>query len=149
MLGLGKEGVVTSISAARNWRDYVGRFSVECEMTNQDDLVLSENGFLPQEQVRRTRISGLVDTGATRLVLPAAVAKALGLRESGEITVKYADGRRERRKTVESVRVEIQGRSGIFSAVIGAGTDRGADRSDCAGGARLSPRLHEADSRPT
>ena len=38
----------------------------------------------------------VVDAGATRLVLPAAVAEQLGLTPSGEVDVRYADGRSER-----------------------------------------------------
>jgi hypothetical protein len=31
-----------------NWRDYVGRFSVEFEVANHKDVMLAEEGFLPQ-----------------------------------------------------------------------------------------------------
>ena len=40
--------------ATMNWRDYVGRFSVEFEVANHKDVMLAEEGFLPQEQVRRS-----------------------------------------------------------------------------------------------
>ena len=36
-----------------NWREYVGRFSVEFELANHKDIMLAEAGFLPKEQVRR------------------------------------------------------------------------------------------------
>jgi predicted aspartyl protease len=107
--------------ATMNWRDYVGRFSVELEVANHEDVVKAESGFLPPEQVRRTRISGIVDTGATRLVLPASVVTALGFPETGQVTVKSADGRREPKKVVGDVQVEIQGRSSVFTAVAEAG----------------------------
>src|SRR5271166_1237825 len=86
--------------ARMNWREYVGRFSVELNVTNHEDVVLAEAGFLPKEQVRRARISGVVDTGATRLLLPASIVTALGLPEAGQVTVRFADGRRESKTVV-------------------------------------------------
>ena len=50
----------------------VGRFSVEFEIANNDDLALVRRGLLPADQVRREVIHGVVDSGATRLVLPEA-----------------------------------------------------------------------------
>src|SRR5271155_5863400 len=78
--------------AKMNWREYVGRFSVEFEVANHKDVMLAEEGFLPKEQVRRARLSGVVDTGATRLLLPASIVTALGLPEAGQVTVRFADG---------------------------------------------------------
>jgi predicted aspartyl protease len=107
--------------ATMNWRDYVGRFSVEVEVANHEDVVKAKGGFLPPEQVRRSRISGVVDTGATRLVLPDSVVAALGLPEAGQVTVKFADGRREAKTVVGDVQLEIQGRSSVFTAVVEPG----------------------------
>jgi len=104
--------------ATMNWRNYVGRFSVEFEVTNYEDVVQARKGFLPAEQVRRARITGVVDTGATRLVLPASVVTALGVRETGQVTVRLADGRRETKIVVGDVQLEIQGRSSVFTAVV-------------------------------
>jgi predicted aspartyl protease len=107
--------------ATMNSRDYVGRFSVEFEVANHEDVVQAKKGFLPPEQVRRDRISGVVDTGASRFVLPASVVAALGLPETGQITVRFADGRREPKTVVGDVQLEIQGRSSVFTAVVEPG----------------------------
>ena len=107
--------------ATMNLRDYVGRFSVEFEVANHEDVVQAKKGFLPPEQVRRGRISGVVDTGAARLVLPASVVAALGLPEAGQVTIKFADGRREPKTVVGDVQLEIQGRSSVFTAVVEPG----------------------------
>ena len=109
--------------AKMNWRDYVGRFSVEFEVANHEDVVQARKGFMPPEQVRRARISGVVDTGATRLVLPASVVAALGLPEAGQITARFADGRREPKQIVSDVELEIQGRSSVFTAVVEPGRE--------------------------
>ena len=55
----------------------VGRFSVEFEVANYGDIIRAMDGTLKPEQVRRRMVSGLVDPGATKLVLPQAVVKAL------------------------------------------------------------------------
>jgi len=104
--------------AKTNWRRYVGRFSVDFEIANHEDVIQAKGGFLPPDQVRRSRISGLVDTGATRLVRPASVVAAMGFPDAGQVTVRFADGRREPKTVVGDVQLEIQGRSGVFTAVV-------------------------------
>ena len=71
----------------------MGRFSVELSVTNAQDIGRAADGTIPPSAVRRTTLRGLVDTGATRLVLPAAVALELGLPAGGETSVRFADGR--------------------------------------------------------
>jgi hypothetical protein len=53
----------------------MGRFAVDLEVANNDDVVQARHGNLPPDKVRRLRIRGVVDSGAGRLVLPKAVAK--------------------------------------------------------------------------
>ncbi len=96
----------------------VGRFSIEFEVANNDDLAAARRGTLEPEHVRRLTISGVVDSGATRLVLPLTVVKQLGLATSEKVKVRYADGRTGTRNAVEGVYVEILGRHGVFTAVV-------------------------------
>ncbi len=108
-------------SDSKNWRDFVGRFSVEVDLASNRDLTLAQTGFLPPDQVHRARISGVVDTGAARLVLPATTVTQLGLTPTGQTLVKFADGRREPRETVSGVHLEYAGRAGVFTAVVEPG----------------------------
>ena len=101
-----------------NGRQIMGRFSAELEVANYRDVIRAEEGNLAPEKVRRARISGVVDTGATRLVLPASVVATLGLPQGGKIGVQYADGRRDQKIVVTDARVEILGRSSVFTAVV-------------------------------
>jgi predicted aspartyl protease len=96
----------------------VGRFSVDFEIANYVDVVKAEEGTLAPELVRRQVISGVVDCGASTLVLPGAVAKQLGLRLTDPIRVRYADGRKARRREAEGAYVELLGRRGIFNAIV-------------------------------
>jgi predicted aspartyl protease len=98
--------------------DGVGRFSVELEIANSDELGAARLGLLPADQVRRERILGVVDSGATRLVLPEEVVKRLGLPLGDPVMVRYADGRQAKRKGVEGVYVQLLGRHGTFSAIV-------------------------------
>jgi predicted aspartyl protease len=95
----------------------VGRFSVEFEVANYGDLTLMQRGLLPPDQVRRETIQGIVDSGATKLVLPQAVVERLGLPLGNKIQVRYADGRKARREGAEGVYVELLGRHGTFTAI--------------------------------
>jgi predicted aspartyl protease len=96
----------------------MGRFSVEVELTNNSDLTAADLGVIPPESVRRVKIRGVVDSGATRLVLPAIVADQLGLKASGTTNVRYADGRRADRAIVRNVQLSYAGRDGVFNAII-------------------------------
>jgi predicted aspartyl protease len=91
---------------------------VEVSLANLQDQHFAEAGALSPEIVRQVKRSGLVDTGAARLVLPAKIVKTLGLTERGDIHCKYADGRRAKRKVVGDVVLEFGGRRGVFSAVV-------------------------------
>jgi predicted aspartyl protease len=90
-------------------------------LTNHQEASWAAGGFIPQDQVHRTTVSGVVDTGAARLVLPPAAVAQLGLTPTGRTTVRFTDGRREPRDTVSDVQLEYAGRSGVFSAVVEPG----------------------------
>ena len=96
----------------------MGMVKVTCKLTNNGDALFAAAGAIPPDQVRSILLEGLVDTGAVRLVLPADAVAALGLPQSGETRVRYADDRTATRATVTNVLLEMEGRSGIFSAIV-------------------------------
>jgi hypothetical protein len=96
----------------------VGRFSVDIEVANNDDMALQRRGLLSADQVRRETIRGVVDSGAARLVLPGAVVERLGLTVGKSVPVRYADGRRTRRKQAKGVFARLLDRDGTFSAIV-------------------------------
>jgi predicted aspartyl protease len=95
----------------------VGRFSVEFEVANNDDLALVRRGLLEPDQVRRETIQGTVDSGAIKLVLPQTIVKRLGLPLGDKVKVRYADGRRAQRREIKGVFLQLLGRDGIFTAM--------------------------------
>ena len=96
----------------------MGRFAVGIELANNRDLLKAEDGELPEVKVRRIRIRGVVDTGASRLVIPKSVVEQLGLKVTGKVGVRYADGRRAVRSVVDNVHVSLLGRSSVFKATV-------------------------------
>ncbi len=97
----------------------MGRFSVDFEIANNEDLVEVRRGHLDAAKVRRMTVRGVVDSDATWLVLPQSVAKKLGLPvKKKKIRVRYADRRRGLRSEVEEARVYLLGRDNVFSAVV-------------------------------
>lgn len=96
----------------------MGRFSVELHMANNSDRELARQGYLPRGQIRQVTIQGVVDTGATRLVIPEAVYRELGLAQTGTVRVRYADGRKAVRKLTSGIHLTCLGRSDLFQAVV-------------------------------
>ena len=96
----------------------MGRFAVEFEVANNIDVGQTGLGQIKPDQVRRVRITGVVDPGATRLVLPAGIVRQLGVPKAGQTKTRYADGRMGRRDVVDEVRVTLQGRSRVFDAIV-------------------------------
>ena len=52
------------------------------------------------------------------LVLPEVVVKRLGLRLGNPVSVRYADGRRARRREAKGISLTLLGREDTFSAVV-------------------------------
>jgi predicted aspartyl protease len=96
----------------------MGRVTVEVALANYWDVMRAEHGEISPEEVRRTTVSGIVDSGAARLVLPPHVVRELGLREEGETNVRYADQRTARRAIVRDVGLRLCGRDSVFTAIV-------------------------------
>jgi predicted aspartyl protease len=98
--------------------DRVGRFFVEVELVNFRDMTASDLGALEPDKIRRVKVQSLVDSAASRLVLPSTVVKQLGLKTAGEVKVRYANGSTAKRPNVDGVYLELLGRHGLFSATV-------------------------------
>jgi clan AA aspartic protease len=101
----------------------MGAVMTKLVLANQTDLDNARAGLLPAEQVRRTEVSALVDTGASTLALPADVCDVLGLIAFERTQVRLADGSTVDATWVGSLRLEILGRQMICDALrLPAGT---------------------------
>jgi clan AA aspartic protease len=96
----------------------MGRVRVDFTVSNYYDVQQAKEGTRTADQVRRVPLRGVVDTGATRLVLPASVVTQLGLPSAGETKVRYADQRNATGPLVRDAWVELLGRAAMFSAIV-------------------------------
>lgn len=95
----------------------MGRVTATIIVTNEVDKMLAERGFIPAEQIRSVTIDNvLVDTGATRLCLPADIIAQLSLTLVGEIDGHTAIGSRKFR-LFKNVSLAVAGREGRYDCV--------------------------------
>jgi predicted aspartyl protease len=96
----------------------MGRVTVEFLVASNKAVLDARAAGLPCPSDRMVELTGTIDTGATRLVLPAKAVAQLGLIGAGQTTVRYADGRSATREMVSNVWLSLQGREGVFSAIL-------------------------------
>jgi predicted aspartyl protease len=109
-----------TIASDRN----MGKVTTTIQVTNQIDQVLASRGFISEGEVRSLTLENvLVDTGATRLCLPADIIDQLGLPLQGEAEVKTAVGGRVVR-VFKNIALAVEGREGIYNCLeLPAGED--------------------------
>jgi predicted aspartyl protease len=96
----------------------VGQVKIEITLRNARDVVMTRLGHLPPEQVHTYTTQGLIDTGATRSVLPPFVAERLGLIRLSRTEARYANGLLEEVDVTEPFLVEILGRETSDDAMV-------------------------------
>ncbi len=98
----------------------MGRVLVATKLYNDYDWARAEAGELNPERIRSLEVDGLVDTGATMLVLPEEIVTQLGVPIVRQATVTYANGRQEPRDVAAGLRIEIQEREARVEAIVEA-----------------------------
>ncbi len=93
----------------------MGAVRVQVKLTNAVDEEFVNRGLLNSSLLRVYETQALVDTGATRTVIPNSVAQQLGLR--GQEIAQYADGRQEAVGVTGPVIIEILGRQTIEATI--------------------------------
>lgn len=95
----------------------MGKVTTTINLTNWVDEVLAERGFIMPGEIRAITIPDvLVDTGATRLCLPAEIIAKLGLKKVGEVDVKTAIGPHTL-AIYRGVKLIVEGREGQYDCV--------------------------------
>lgn len=80
------------------------------KLTNLGDYLNARTGLIPPEDVRGEEVQALVDTGASRMVLPIDLIRRLGLEMVDRERVRVADGRAVELDHFIGVLVEVLGR---------------------------------------
>jgi len=83
---------------------------VQVKLTNYREAILARLGQPDASQVHRYVPEALIDTGATRAVLPPTVAERLGLIRLDHIEAQYANGTFEEVDLSEVFTIEMLGR---------------------------------------
>jgi clan AA aspartic protease len=96
----------------------MGQVHIRVVLTNHREAVMTRLGQLDASRVHRYETEALIDTGAVRSAIPAAVAERLGLFRLRKTDAKYADGRVEEVDMTEAVTVEILGRETEMNPMI-------------------------------
>jgi len=96
----------------------MGQVHVCVVLTNHREAVMARLGQLDASRVHRYETEALIDTGAVRSTIPAAVAERLGLVRLRKTEAKYANGRVEEVDMTEAVTVEILGRETEMTPII-------------------------------
>jgi len=98
----------------------MGQVHVRVVLTNHREAVMAQFGQLDAHRVHHYETEALIHTGATRSVIPSAVADRLGLFRIRRTDAQYADSRVEEVDVTEAVMVEILGReTAILPMVLG------------------------------
>lgn len=96
----------------------MGEVRVQVKLTNAINEELVNRGLLNPTLLRVYETQALVDSGATRTVLPISVVQYLGLRIRGQEIAKYADGRQEAVGLTGPVIIELLSRETIEAAMV-------------------------------
>ena len=96
----------------------MGQVHVRVMLTNYREAVLVRLDQPDASHVHRYETEALIDTGAVRSAIPAAVADRLGLLRLRRTDAKYADGRVEVVDVTEVFTVEILGREMETTAMV-------------------------------
>lgn len=85
----------------------MGKVEAKVILTNYDDESAARRGFIKPEEIRKVETVGLVDTGATRLVLPKDIVNSLGLTILRKSSVQYGDDRVANRDIAGVVAIQV------------------------------------------
>lgn len=96
----------------------MGLVYADIELVRGADLILVEEGYLNQDQVRKIYVRAMVDSGATMLAIPEFVKKQLDLRRVREIEAEMADGSSSTFEVVAPVGVRFENRDVLVEALV-------------------------------
>jgi clan AA aspartic protease len=96
----------------------MGLVYADIELIRGADLVLFREGYLEEDQIRRMKVSALVDSGAYMLAINQQIKTQLNLQKVGEQAAELADGIQTRLEIVGPVDVKFENRSTTCRAMV-------------------------------
>ena len=95
----------------------MGHTYADIELISVDDLVLHRHGFLPEDQIKRMRVTALVDSGAYMLVINDHIKQQLDLPVVEQRTVRLVDDSERRVEIVGPIEIRFENRRTTTEAV--------------------------------
>jgi clan AA aspartic protease len=96
----------------------MGLVYADLELVNSGDIVLAKRGFMPPDEIRKIKVSALVDSGAYMMCINENIKNQLGLDVIDTMEAEMADGRLERLEVVGPVEVMFKNRSTSCRAAV-------------------------------
>lgn len=96
----------------------IGLVYADIELVSTDDLVLHRRGYLPEDEIKRMRVTALVDTGAYMLVINDRIKQQLDLPVIDEQAMRLADDSERRIEIVGPIDVRFENRSTTVRAAV-------------------------------
>jgi clan AA aspartic protease len=96
----------------------MGKVRSQIKLTNAIDEELANRGLLLPNNIRVREVEGLVDSGATCLVIPLVLAQELGLRIVNQRIAEYANGSKEMVGVTGPITIECYGRQTSDEALV-------------------------------
>jgi clan AA aspartic protease len=90
----------------------------EVELVRSADLVLAEEGYISEDQIRRMKVLALVDSGASMMAVTESISQLLALRKIREMQAELADGSVIQLDVVGPVEVRFQNRAVNVDAMV-------------------------------
>ncbi|MDT5122840.1 MAG: hypothetical protein QOC96_2322 [Acidobacteriota bacterium] len=96
----------------------MGLVYADLELISGDDLALHRRGFIMEDQIKRMRISVLVDSGAYMLVINEHIKKQLDLPVLGEKIAQMADESEIKVEVVGPIEIRFENRRASVDALV-------------------------------
>ena len=90
----------------------------DIELFNYADENLNEDGYLPEEKIRKVTVTAMADSGAIRLAINETIKHQLGLRVRQQLNISLADGTKRTLDVAGPIRVKFRDRDCITDAFV-------------------------------
>ncbi len=90
----------------------------DIELIRAADLILVQEDYLTEDQVRRVQVTALVDSDSSMLAVPRSLARLLSLRKVDEVQTELANGDILEADIAGSIEVRFQNRRAAVDAVV-------------------------------
>lgn len=101
----------------------MGLIYAEIQLINAADIVLAKKHFIGEDEIKKTVVSVLVDSGAIMLTINDSIKEQLGLDVSEQRTVQTADGRIMKLDVVGPIEVRFKNRRSVTQALVMPGDE--------------------------